>query len=53
MDIQQSLLTIAEQSSGVIRTADAQAAGVSRTMLSKLEQADFIERTARGAIHPA
>ena len=48
MDVQQTLCTIAEQSGGVIRTAAAQAAGVSRTMLSKLEQAGFIERVARG-----
>ena len=48
MDIQHNLRAIAEQGGGVIRTADAQAAGVSRTMLSKLEQSGFIERAARG-----
>jgi len=48
MDIQQSLRAIAEQGGGVIRTADAQVSGVSRTMLSKLEKEGFIERAARG-----
>jgi len=48
VDIQQSLRAVAEQGGGVIRTADAQAAGISRTMLSKLEQEGFVERAARG-----
>jgi len=48
LDIQKSIRTIAEQGGGVIRTADVQAAGISRTMLSKLEQSGYIERVARG-----
>jgi len=47
-DNQTKLRAIAEQADGVIRTADAQAAGISRTMLSKLEREGFIERVARG-----
>ena len=48
MDIQQSIRAIAEQKGGVIRTADVQVAGISRTMLAKLEQSGYIERIARG-----
>jgi predicted transcriptional regulator of viral defense system len=44
-----SVLTeLARKNDGIIRTADALKAGVSRTSLSKLERAGALERVARG-----